>query len=223
MNHSLKLIPVLMLLATPLTFAQEADVKGYDLSGQMGVRSNYLWRGIDQNKHSPMGEFNLEYSRDVNMLGNAQVFGGVWAGGVDLEDGSNHQLDFYGGYRFEPMNGVSFSMGATHYEYVETFDRMSDFTEGFFTASYKDFSFEYHFDLDTNVDVQSFYDVKYRVPFITYVDVVLEYGRWENDSDFKALNLSKDFGSWTVGMHVLSSARDGDFWDNAVVQVNYNF
>ena len=33
-----------MLLATPLTFAQEADVKGYDLSGQMGIRSNYLWR-----------------------------------------------------------------------------------------------------------------------------------------------------------------------------------
>lgn len=205
-----------MLLATPLTFAQEADVKGYDLSGQMGIRSNYLWRGIDQNKHSPMGEFNLEYNR-------GGAFGGVWVGDVEYEDGSDRELDFYAGYNFKPINGVSFSTGVTHYEYVKTFDRISNFTEGFVTASYKDLSIEYYFDLDNNADVPSFYDVKYRVPFISYVDVVLEYGRWEDDSDFKAVNLSKRFGDFTVGMQTLSSARHGHFWDNAVIQVNYNF
>ncbi len=216
MNHSLKLIPALLLLSSPIAFSQEADVKGYDLSGQVGVRSNYLWRGIDQNKHSPMGEFNLEYNR-------GGAFGGVWVGDIEYEDGSDRELDFYAGYNFKPINGVSFSTGVTHYEFVDGMDRMSRFTEGFVTAGYKNISVEYYFDLDTNVDVQSFYDIKVAVPYIPYVDVVLEYGRWEDDSDFKALNLSKDFGDFTVGMQTLSSARHGHFWDNAVVQVNYNF
>jgi hypothetical protein len=100
---------------------------------------------------------------------------------------------------------------------------MSKFTEGFVSAEYKNILVEYYFDLDYNVDVQSFYDIKVAVPYIPYVDVVLEYGRWEDDSDFKAVNLSKDFGNFTVGMQTLSSARHGHFWDNAVVQVNYNF
>jgi len=216
MNHSLKLLPVLMLLTTPLTFAQEADVKGYDLSGQMGIRSNYLWRGIDQNKHSPMGEFQLEYNR-------SGAFAGVWVGDIEYEDGSDRELDFYAGYNFKPINGVSFSTGVTHYEFVDGIDQMSDFTEGFVMANYRNLTVEYYFDLDHNADVQSFYDIKFAVPYIPYVDVVLEYGRWEDDSDFKALNLSKDFGDWTVGMQTLSSARHGHFWDNAVVQVNYNF
>ena len=205
-----------MLLISPLTFAQEADVKSYNLSGQTGVRSNYLWRGIDQNKHSPMGEVNLEISK-------GGAFGGIWVGDVDYNDGSNAELDFYGGYNFKPIKGVSFSAGATHYEFVDGIDQMSDFTEGFVSAGYKNLLVEYYFDLDNDEDVQSFYDIKVAVPYIPYVDVVLEYGRWEDDSDFKALNLSKDFGNFTVGMQTLSSARHGHFWDNAVVQVNYNF
>ena len=112
MNHSLKLIPALVLLSSPLAFAQEADVKGYDLSGQVGVRSNYLWRGIDQNKHSPMGEVNVEYTR-------GGAFGGVWIGDVDYDDGSDYEFDFYGGYNFDPIYGVSFSTGVTHYEFVD--------------------------------------------------------------------------------------------------------
>tara|TARA_R110002020_G_scaffold384948_3_gene595943 strand:+ start:520 stop:1161 length:642 start_codon:yes stop_codon:yes gene_type:complete len=211
-----KILLVALLSAGTITANAETDVKGYDLSGQMGVRSNYLWRGIDQNNYSPMGEFNLEYNR-------GGAFGGVWVGDVDYQDGSDRELDFYAGYNFAPVNGVSFSTGVTHYEFVKTLDRVSNFTEGFVTASYKNVSIEYYFDLDTNVDVQSFYDIKVAVPYIPYVDVVLEYGRWEDDSDFKALNLSKDFGDFTVGMQTLSSARDGHFWDNAVIQVNYNF
>lgn len=216
MNHSLKLIPALVLLSSPLAFAQEADVKGYDLSGQVGVRSNYLWRGIDQNKHSPMGEVNVEYTR-------GGAFGGVWIGDIDYDDGSNYELDFYGGYNFEPIYGVSFSTGVTHYEFVDGLDQVSDFTEGFVNASYKNISVEYYFDLDKDEDVQSFYDIKVAIPYVPYVDVSLEYGRWEDDFDFKAINLSKEFGNFTVGMQTLSSARHGHFWDNAVVQVNYNF
>jgi len=216
MNHSMKIIPALLLLISPLAFAQEADVKSYNLSGQVGVRSNYLWRGIDQNKHSPMGEANLE-------LNKGGAFGGVWIGEVDYDDGSNYELDFYGGYNFKPIYGVSFSTGVTHYEFVDGVDQVSDMTEGFVAAGYKNLSVEYYFDLDRNADVQSFIDIKVDVPYIPYVDMSLEYGRWEDDSDFKAINLSKDFGNFTVGMQTLSSARDGHFWDNAVVQVNYNF
>jgi len=214
MNHSMKIIPALLLLSTPLV-AQEVT-SPMELSGQVGVRSNYLWRGIDQNKYSPMGEVSLE----VNKGG---AFGGVWIGGIDYDDGSNYELDFYGGYNFKPIYGVSFSTGVTHYEFVDGIDQTSKFTEGFVSAGYKNITVDYYFDLDTNIDVQSFINIKVDVPYVPYVDASLEYGRWEDSSNFRALNLSKDFGNFTVGMQTLSSARHGHFWDNAVVQVNYNF
>ena len=185
-------------------------------SGFTGVRSNYMWRGYDQNRFSPIGEVQVQYDYKGS-------YAGVWAGDVNsLTHDADTEYDFYAGYNFEPVGDWNIGVGAIHYEWSgEILDSM---TEGFVTATYLDLvTVEFYFDLDNSIDVERFIDIKIAVPQIPYVDVTVEYGKWENGHDFTAINASKSFGDWNIGLQILDDAREGHFWDNAVIQVNYNF
>jgi len=185
-------------------------------SGFTGVRSNYMWRGYDQNRFSPIGEVQVQYDYKGS-------YAGVWAGDVNsLTHDADTEYDFYAGYNFEPVGDWNIGVGAIHYEWSgEILDSM---TEGFVTATYLDLvTVEFYFDLDNSIDVERFIDIKIAVPQIPYVDVTVEYGKWENGHDFTAINASKSFGDWNIGLQILDDAREGHFWDNAVIQVNYSF
>ncbi len=198
-----------LLLFSPSAFA-------WDITGQTGIRSNYLWRGIDQNDFSPMAEVSADVTKDG-------FFAGAWLGEVDYEDGSNLEWDFYGGYNFQPISGINFSAGMIHYDFTDNSTRISDFNEGFIFANYGLLDIQYYFDMDSSIDVEHFLDIKLAIPNVPYVDVNIEYGKWEGGYEFTAINASKSFGNWNVGVQILDDAREGHFWDNAVVQVNYNF
>tara|TARA_B100000929_G_scaffold31982_1_gene23213 strand:- start:235 stop:873 length:639 start_codon:yes stop_codon:yes gene_type:complete len=185
-------------------------------SGFSGVRSNYMWRGYDQNRFSPIGEIQVQYDYKGGYVG-------VWAGDVNsLTHDADKEYDFYAGYNFESTSDWAFGVGAIQYEWSgEILDSM---TEGFVTATYLDLvTVEFYFDLDNSIDVERFVDIKIAVPQIPYVDVTVEYGRWESGYDFTAINASKSFGDWNIGLQILDDAREGHFWDNAVIQVNYSF
>ena len=185
-------------------------------SGQTGVRSNYMWRGYDQNRFTPMTEIQAQYDYKGG-------YAGVWAGDVNsLTHDADIEYNFYAGYNFEPVGAWDIGVGAIHYEWSG--EILSNITEGFVTAKYLDlFTVELYFDLDNYLDVERFLDIKIAVPQIPYVDVTIEYGRWESGYDFTAINASKTFGDWNIGLQILDGARKGHFWDNAIVQVNYSF
>jgi uncharacterized protein (TIGR02001 family) len=204
------LIMFALLQTSFVVYAEES------FSGFAGVRSNYMWRGYDQNKFSPIKEFQIQYEYDG-------AYAGVWVGDVDsLTHDASKEYDFYGGYNFSPIPDWNFGVGAIHYEWSG--DILHDINEGFVTASYRDLiTVEFYFDIDRSIDVERFIDIKIAVPQIPYVDVTVEYGKWENGHDFTAINASKSFGDWNIGVQILDDAREGHFWDNAVVQVNYSF
>jgi len=185
-------------------------------SGFTGVRSNYMWRGYDQNRFSPIGEIQVQYDYKGGYVG-------VWAGDVNsLTHDADKEYDFYAGYNFESTSDWAFGVGAIQYEWSG--EILNSMTEGFVTATYLDLvTVEFYFDLDNSIDVERFIDIKIAVPQIPYVDVTVEYGKWENGHDFTAINASKSFGDWNIGLQILDDAREGHFWDNAVIQVNYNF
>ncbi len=185
-------------------------------SGFSGVRSNYMWRGYDQNRFSPIREIQVQYDYKGG-------YAGVWAGDVNsLTHDADTEYNFYGGYNFEPVGAWDIGVGAIHYEWSG--EILENITEGFVTAKYLDlFTVELYFDLDNYLDVERFLDIKIAIPQIPYVDVTIEYGRWESGYDFTAINASKTFGDWNIGLQILDGARKGHFWDNAIVQVNYSF
>ena len=79
-----------------------------DLSANIGFNSEYLYRGIPQEKSSFFGGLDLEAGG---------FYLGTW--GADVGDGL--EIDYYGGYGFE-VGGFNFGVGGTIYTYTGDFD-----------------------------------------------------------------------------------------------------
>lgn len=79
-----------------------------DLSTNIGFNSEYLYRGIPQEKSSLYGGLDLEAGG---------FYLGTW--GADVGDGL--EIDYYGGYGFE-VGDFNFGVGGTIYTYTGDFD-----------------------------------------------------------------------------------------------------
>lgn len=91
------------------SMASSAAMAG-SLSGNVGVMSDYFYRGIDQ-QTSATANAGVDYD-----LGNGLAIG-VW--GADVGDGL--EVDLYGAYSGE-INAFSYSVGFTTYQYTGEFD-----------------------------------------------------------------------------------------------------
>ncbi len=85
-----------------------AQVLAVDLSANIGFNSQYIYRGIPQEKSSAFGGLDLEAGG---------FYLGTW--GADVGDGA--EIDFYGGYLFE-VGDLNFGVGGTIYTYTGGFD-----------------------------------------------------------------------------------------------------
>ena len=89
---------ILSTTAMP-AFAQQQD-KGLlppgwgDLSANLGVYSDYRFRGISQTDEGPALQGSLDWSHDSG------VYLGTWASNVDFAD-ADVEVDLYGGYAFD--------------------------------------------------------------------------------------------------------------------------
>ncbi len=79
-----------------------------DLSTNIGFNSEYLYRGIPQEKSSLYGGLDLEAGG---------FYLGTW--GADVGDGL--EIDYYGGYGFK-VGDFNFGVGGTIYTYTGDFD-----------------------------------------------------------------------------------------------------
>ena len=79
------------------------------LTGNAGILSDYIFRGIPQNDSSGNGGIDFEY------LG---FYAGTWL--ADVGDGIEY--DIYGGYVHEFENGLYLGAGYTTYQYSDNFD-----------------------------------------------------------------------------------------------------
>jgi uncharacterized protein (TIGR02001 family) len=100
---------------------QAADIgNGLDLSGNLALVSNYMWRGATAsgNKPSIQGGFDLAHE--------SGLYVGVWAASGDGAD----EIDYYGGYATE-VAGFGLDVGYLNYTYPEA----ADFQEAYFGVS----------------------------------------------------------------------------------------
>ncbi len=88
--------------------AVSAPAMAVDLSANIGFNSEYIYRGIPQEKSSAFGGLDLEAGG---------FYLGTW--GADVGDGA--EIDFYGGYGFD-VGDFTFGVGGTIYTYTGDFD-----------------------------------------------------------------------------------------------------
>jgi uncharacterized protein (TIGR02001 family) len=92
--------------------AQAQDSLPFDLSFNVGADTEYVFRGFSQSDEDPAVFGGV----DATFAGIG--YAGVWASSVDFGNGTDAEVDLYGGIR--PRAGpVTFDIGVIYYGYVD--------------------------------------------------------------------------------------------------------
>lgn len=94
------------LLTASAATAQDAP----EIAWNLGVTSDYVFRGFSQTSEDPA----LFGGVDVT---SGDFYVGAWASNVDFGDGTDAEVDIYGGYRTE-VSGFAVDVGIVGYLYV---------------------------------------------------------------------------------------------------------
>ena len=178
----MKKLIIAALLALPVQVFADSI-----FSGNIAVNSDYVWRGYSQNNNNPAASAGI----------NAEYKGltlGVWASEVDFNDEAKYEYDLMLDYSHDFNENFGISTGLIQYKWDKVYD---DINEAYIGVTMKDLGITYYKDLEnSNLD---FVNVVYTLPFIDIVDISLEYGKATGFDSYQALNISKDFGRYTVG------------------------
>ena len=119
-------LPPTVLLAFTLAaaFAARADdpAPPPPFTGKVGLYTEYEYRGISQTSEKPALQLNLDYAHPSGFYLGTFLSNIKWIKdtgkvlGADTGN-ANVEWDLYGGYRFEPVAGVTLDVGYLRYEY----------------------------------------------------------------------------------------------------------
>jgi uncharacterized protein (TIGR02001 family) len=116
----MKLLKTALLAAASLALfplsaqAQEADEEAagvWEFDGEVGVFSDYRFRGVSLSGKDP------EATLDLSVTHESGFYAGTWLSNVDLGGGADDlEIDLYGGYSTD-LGGVTVDVGALYYLY----------------------------------------------------------------------------------------------------------
>lgn len=204
-------------------FAQQAAASDHTFTGNLTLASDYRFRGISQTFNRPTIQGGFDYAH------SSGFYVGNWnsnVSGNQYPDGASLEMDLYGGYKFEPMQGLTADVGVLKYYYpgASIAGVKPDALELYVGASYKWFSakyshavsddyfgFEdadgsYYLDLNANFEVMD----KTTLGFHVGRQKFKNYGDYSY-TDYK-LSLSRDFGFATLGLALISTNADSDVY-----------
>lgn len=109
-------LPALIAAAGVLTLsagaasAQDAAQKPFTLSYNVGVASDYVFRGVSQTQEDPQVFGGVD-------LAAGKFYAGTWASNVDFGDKTDAEIDLYAGYK-PTLGAASLDFGVIYYGYA---------------------------------------------------------------------------------------------------------
>lgn len=209
---------LLAAASTPLI----ASAKG-EVSANVGVTSNYLWRGLEQTNGKSAVSGGIDYAADSGF------YVGTWVSNADWADGMTYELDIYGGFAGDLNESVSYDVGFVHYAYPDSADDV-DFTEVNASLSFGLFSISYAVLADAEgVDFGDDSYISADAEFELSSEVALSLHIGTGTDDFYAgedfvdygISLSKDgftFGASSTDLD--GAAGDTKFYVSYAIDIN---
>ncbi len=134
MKKFTKAVVASLLLGPALVIADDgaetANTAGFNLSANIGLTSDYLYRGLSQTTGDPaiQGGFDLTHESGFYL--------GIWGSNVDFAD--SLEIDYYGGYSGTLNEEFSYDLGIIYYDYPsDPSDPQGDFVEYYGSVSWK--------------------------------------------------------------------------------------
>ena len=112
-----------------------------DLSGNIGLTSDYVWRGVSQSDENFAASAGLDYSH------SSGLYVGIWGSSVDFGSEADVEADVYGGFSGEAA-GLSYDLGYIEYTYPN--ETGLNFGEGYVGLGYGPGSVKVSHDFDND-------------------------------------------------------------------------
>ena len=111
------------LISVPAMSA-DAPASPHTVAFNVGVTTDYIFRGITQTQHDPAISGGVDYSHSSGVYAGAWLSnqswvktGGTPAAGDQYKSSSNLELDIYGGYKGALPADIGYDVGLIHYHY----------------------------------------------------------------------------------------------------------
>jgi uncharacterized protein (TIGR02001 family) len=191
-----------------------------EISGNIGVTSNYLWRGTTQTNDTSAVSGGIDYTH------NSGFYLGTWTSNLG---GSDYEADLYAGYGLK-AGPVDLDMGAISYEYPvsETY-----FREVYLNASFNMFTLGAAYTVgsdDDNTATFSNGDLYISAKVALEVSKGLELGITAGSYNFKddlgedythfQVSLSKDDFTFAIDKNDLTDSGAGE--DNPRISASWS-
>lgn len=180
----------------------------HSVSGNMGIFSDYRFRGVSQTFGQPAIQGGIDYAHASGFyLGN-------WnsnVSAISYTDGSI-EMDFYGGYKFA-AGPVGLDVGLLQYYYpgADSAGVKYDTLEAYVGASWKWFSVKYSVTLDdwfgvANSDGSGYLDIGFSYEIAPKLTLSAHYGdqtvKNSSASDYSdtKIGITYDLNGWALGL-----------------------
>jgi uncharacterized protein (TIGR02001 family) len=135
---------------TPTAWATttETTAPAHEFSANIGVTSNYLWRGVTQTDDGPAVSGGVDYAH------SSGFYLGGWISNIDWDlpdTGSGAEVDFYGGFKGE-YEDFGYDLGLIYYYYPTSGYDDSNFFELAVAGSWKWFSAGINYTMTGDAD-----------------------------------------------------------------------
>jgi uncharacterized protein (TIGR02001 family) len=190
----LKHITTALAFTGLVTFAATA---GAEITGNVAMTSDYLFRGISQSDNDPAIQGGFDYSHESGF------YAGTWASSVSFD--GNVEIDLYAGFGGETAGGLAWDLGAIAYQYPGDSSGVdSDFEEVYGSLGF-DFGvasvtagLAYSPDYFAESDDAYYYYLDAGIPLGEMFSLALHYGH--QDIDDNAAFGTPDYDDYSVGV-----------------------
>ena len=181
------------------------------VSGSVGVESDHFWRGVNMTDGTALNlDLNVEHkgwSVDLSAIDSNGAPGA-----------NDMNLIVHAGYGISLTDSMEIHGGIVSYDWAMDDDRYEEFVVG---GSYKSLSLDYYMNVDDSD--MTYLEFGYSLPYISLVDIELNYGRFDDGEDVLGFTISKAVNNWNFSLMVLEEARHGEVMDSASFGIHYNF
>jgi uncharacterized protein (TIGR02001 family) len=114
----MKKLPYLLVLSGLISVpALAEDAPASPFAFNVGVTTDYIFRGISQSQHDPAISGGIDYTHSSGLYAGTWLSTQNWVDKAGpLKDGSNLELDLYGGYK-GTAGEIGYDVGFIHYSY----------------------------------------------------------------------------------------------------------
>ena len=219
-NAIIKNTVLTAVLATGTMFTSVAQAAS--IEANVGVTSDYIWRGYTQN------DGDTSFSGGIDFSSDSGFYAGTWVGDVTYE-GASYELDLYGGYAGE-AGALAYDVGYIQYMYPDK-DEDGDFGEVYVTLGTGPVSVSYYYEVDNDngaVDSgdNTYLSLDYSTDLTEDWGLSLHYGIYDIDANADegvdmSLTLSK--GDFSISFVETDDLADPDDDTRAVISYGISF